>query len=596
MNNKQSLYTKYRPQTFDQVVGQTVVKEILVNSIAKNKINHAYLFFGIRGTGKTTLARIFAKAINCSIRDERNNPCNNCDICRSITNGSALDVIEIDAASNNGVDEIRQIKENTSYLTSAAEYKVYIIDEVHMLTKAAFNALLKTLEEPPRNTIFILATTEMQKIPQTVLSRTVILNLEVMSDEDIKQGLKVVLDGENVKYEEEAIDYIVMTASGSLRDGISALETTLLYNDELSTKNVILALGLIEKDQISNLLATDRQKLVNIIDETDKDPSKLAVLIMEVVVEQLKNGQYENSNFLNKLIKVSNTINDPLLLKIALKSAILSENVSHNSTREQISNVSRETHSNEEIVENVDNEVENEEINNFEEESGKLSNEPSEEISIDTDEKTLEFIIEEEEVSHNIVEEEKEEEVVENSPIQEEKPNLAEQQTPQPKIDVDDLNVITDYVDINNYMYIIKNNDSLEFEKANTRWRHINNYISSVDFKEVVATIANTKPLAATDKTLIVGFHSDNQINEFKRISMKPILFEFLGKILSQYKFVLPVNEETWAKLLKIKDNFEPTGNFNDVTLNINDIMESTAEIKRKQLNDLFGEENVKHE
>ena len=596
MNNKQSLYTKYRPQTFDQVIGQSIVKEILVNSIAKNKINHAYLFFGIRGTGKTTLARIFAKAINCSMRDEHNNPCNNCDICKSITNGSALDVIEIDAASNNGVDEIRQIKENTSYLTSAAEYKVYIIDEVHMLTKAAFNALLKTLEEPPRNTIFILATTEIQKIPQTVLSRTVILNLEVMSNKDIKQGLKVVLDGESVKYNEEALDYIVMIASGSLRDAISALETTLLYNDKLSTDNVILALGLIEKDKISSLLANNRHELVNIIDKTDKDPAKIAVLIMEVIVEQLKNKQYDNSNLLNKLVNLSNTINDPLLLKIALKSAILIENVSQDYIREKISNVSRETIPNNEIVENVKNEVKNEKISNLDEKSGKLFNEVNQENSIDLEEKTLEFIVESKEVSHNNKEIKTKDNIVENSSILEKKPSLTQQQTSQSKIDTNKLNIITDYVDINNYMYIIENNDPLEFEKVNTRWRYINNYIGSVDFKEIVSTIANTKPLASTDKTLIVGFHSDNQIKEFKRVSMKPLLFKFLEKILSQYKFVLPVNEETWSKLLRLKGNFKPNGEYSDITLKINDIMESINEIKKQKLNNLFGEENIKYE
>lgn len=615
MNNKQSLYTKYRPQTFDQVVGQSIIKEILINSISKNKINHAYLFFGIRGTGKTTLARIFAKAINCNDRDENNNPCNKCDTCISITNGSALDVIEIDAASNNGVDEIRQIKENTSYLTTSAEYKVYIIDEVHMLTKAAFNALLKTLEEPPRNTIFILATTELQKIPQTVLSRTVILNLEVMSDDDIKQGLRVVLDGEGTKYDEEALDYIVMTASGSLRDGISALETTLLYNDELSVQNVILALGLIDKDQISNFLATDRKRLVEIIDETDKDASKLAILIMEVVVEQLKNGNFENSNFLNKLVKVSNTINDPLLLKIALKSTILSENVSPTSIRVENSNVSRETNLNEEHVEKEDKVEKEIEISNVDEESGKLSNEVTGEFTYTDGEKTLEFILDDEEVSHNEEVQFEDKTIVENSEVLEENvieetninnsndnidknvvPNLAEQQTPQIKVNKDEFNIITDFVDVNTYMYVIKNNDSIEFERSIARWRHINNYIGSLDYKEVVPNIANTQLLAATKKTLIIGFHSENQINEFKRISMQPILFEFISNLLGDYKFILPVNEETWAKLLAAKDQYQPNDKFTDVTLKIDDIIETTAEIKKKQLNDLFGEENVKYE
>lgn len=576
MNNKQSLYTKYRPSNFNQVIGQNVAKDILINSIAKNKINHAYLFYGIRGTGKTTLARIFAKAINCS-NLENNNPCDNCDSCVSITNGSAFDVIEIDAASNNGVDEIRTIKENTSYLTTSANYKVYIIDEVHMLTKAAFNALLKTLEEPPKNTIFLLATTEMQKIPQTVLSRTVIINLEVMSDEDIKEGLKVVCDGEGINYDEESLDYIVMVAGGSLRDGISALETTLLYNEELSVENTINALGLIKRSEIERMITNNVTELIDNIDKTDKDPRKLSLLILEVLMDLIKSGHTKYVDILNSIINSSNTIKDPSLLKIALKSSFYGVNVSHETLKENGS-VSRETEPIEEIVvENVEIEenitleipVENTKVKMVKETETPINTE-----SNDTQGDNL--IVEKNEE----IEKKSDNTIVENKPI----------------IKEDELNVITDFADVNNYMYIIKKNDSTELSKATGRWRHVDNYIATIEYKEIVATLVRTQPLAATDKTIIVGFHNESQINEFKRISLTPLYFKFIKEIIGEYKFILPINSDSWSKLMAIKDQTELREIHTDISVNPNDFIISDNESQNNKLTELFGEGNISHE
>lgn len=576
MNNKQSLYTKYRPSNFNQVIGQNVAKDILINSIAKNKINHAYLFYGIRGTGKTTLARIFAKAINCS-NLENNNPCDNCDSCVSITNGSAFDVIEIDAASNNGVDEIRTIKENTSYLTTSANYKVYIIDEVHMLTKAAFNALLKTLEEPPKNTIFLLATTEMQKIPQTVLSRAVIINLEVMSDEDIKEGLKVVCDGEGINYDEESLDYIVMVAGGSLRDGISALETTLLYNEELSVENTINALGLIKRSEIERMITNNVTELIDNIDKTDKDPRKLSLLILEVLMDLIKSGHTKYVDILNSIINSSNTIKDPSLLKIALKSSFYGVNVSHETLKEN-GYVSCETEPIEEIVvENVEIEenitleipVENTKV--------KMVNETETPINTELNDTQDDNLIVE---KNEEIEKNSDNTIVENKPI----------------IKEDELNVITDFADVNNYMYIIKKNDSTELSKATGRWRHVDNYIATIEYKEIVATLVRTQPLAATDKTIIVGFHNESQINEFKRISLTPLYFKFIKEIIGEYKFILPINSDSWSKLMAIKDQTELREIHTDISVNPNDFIISDNESQNNKLTELFGEGNISHE
>lgn len=222
----QALYRKYRSQAFDEMVGQEVVATTLRQAVASGKISHAYLFSGPRGTGKTSAAKIFAKAMNCPNQVD-GEPCNDCYICQSITEGSLEDVIEIDAASNNGVDEIRDIRDKSTYAPSLATHKVYIIDEVHMLSTGAFNALLKTLEEPTENVVFILATTELHKIPATILSRVQRFEFKAIQTLAIKNHLAVVLDKEAVAYEDTALAMIARRAEGGMRDALSILDQAL---------------------------------------------------------------------------------------------------------------------------------------------------------------------------------------------------------------------------------------------------------------------------------------------------------------------------------------------------------------------------------
>ena len=222
----QALYRKYRSQTFGQLVGQEVIATTLRQAVEQGKISHAYLFSGPRGTGKTSVAKIFAKAMNCPNQKE-GEPCNECYICEAITNGSLEDVIEIDAASNNGVDEIRDIRDKSTYAPSLAPHKVYIIDEVHMLSTGAFNALLKTLEEPTENVVFILATTELHKIPATILSRVQRFEFKSIKTPAIQDHLKAVLDKEGIDYEEEAVAIIARRAEGGMRDALSILDQAL---------------------------------------------------------------------------------------------------------------------------------------------------------------------------------------------------------------------------------------------------------------------------------------------------------------------------------------------------------------------------------
>ena len=227
----QALYRKWRPQKFEDMVGQTAVTKTLKNAIIHHKTSHSYLFTGPRGTGKTSAAKIFAKAINC-LNPQDGEPCNDCLLCKGITEGTIGDVIEIDAASNNGVEEIRDIRDKARYAPTQATYKVYIIDEVHMLSTGAFNALLKTLEEPPKNVIFILATTEPHKIPATIISRTQRFDFRRITNDEIIQRLRYILEQEEIAYEEEALSVIARCANGGMRDALSLLDQVISFSDD----------------------------------------------------------------------------------------------------------------------------------------------------------------------------------------------------------------------------------------------------------------------------------------------------------------------------------------------------------------------------
>ena len=219
-----ALYRKWRPQRFEDVVGQRAIVTALKNQITANRVGHAYLFTGVRGTGKTTCAKIFAKAVNC-LHPVNGDPCGECEICKGIDNGSILDVVEMDAASNNGVDDIRDLRDETAYTPSACKYKVYIIDEVHMLSTAAFNALLKTLEEPPAHVIFILATTEIQKVPATILSRCQRYDFTRIGPEDIARRVEYIASEEKLELSPDGAELIARLADGALRDALSILDT-----------------------------------------------------------------------------------------------------------------------------------------------------------------------------------------------------------------------------------------------------------------------------------------------------------------------------------------------------------------------------------
>ncbi len=282
-----ALYRKYRPKTFDEVVGQDHITKTLKNQIVSGRVGHAYLLNGGRGTGKTSSAKILARAINC-LNPNDGNPCNECEICQAALNGSLTDIVEMDAASNNSVEDIRAIRDEVNFLPTVAKYRVYIIDEVHMLSIGAFNALLKTLEEPPEHVKFILATTEPQKLPATILSRCQRFDFKKLSAEYIKYRLNYICEKDNINIEEDALNTISVLAEGAMRDGISILERCLQENAQNITNEQVKELVGLPKIKsvnniLNNILDYDIEKSLETVNNVLADGKDILNLIWEII-------------------------------------------------------------------------------------------------------------------------------------------------------------------------------------------------------------------------------------------------------------------------------------------------------------------------
>ncbi len=307
---KLAYYLKYRPQTLDELIGQDNVKSVLKGAFQNNKLSHAYLFVGPRGTGKTSTARILAKMVNCQ---DKNPPCNKCEICTSITDGSNLDLIEIDAASNRGIDDIRSLRDRIKLSPTSALKKIYIIDEVHMLTQEAFNALLKTLEEPPSHALFILATTEVQKVPQTILSRVQRLDFKLATMAELNQALERIAKQEKLELDSEVVQVLVQKADGSFRDGVKLLDQVSSSGNKITLdqlKDSIRSSGFEDLIQILDSLTEKNATLalgqVNKLMENGADPKEAILSLMELLrklvfvkngLEQLVQPSYSDSRY-----------------------------------------------------------------------------------------------------------------------------------------------------------------------------------------------------------------------------------------------------------------------------------------------------------
>ena len=353
----QALYRKYRPKTFDEISGQEVIIQILKNSIINNKISHAYLFAGPRGTGKTSIAKIFSRTINCE-NPVNAMPCNKCVYC---TQNNDIDIIEIDAASNNGVDEIREIKEKVNLVPALGKYKVYIIDEVHMLTISAFNALLKTLEEPPKHAIFILATTEPHKIPATILSRCQRYDFKKISESKIYEKLKYIIDQEKITINDNAIKEIARLSDGGLRDAISILDQVIAYsNNDITEEDIHNINGTLTQYQLEEFInAIFNNNLKFILDSLEKydENGKNLVKLTEEIILFLKNilinknidieenmyTKYKEKVTNDKLYKLIKELNDSIYemkkasnVKLILELSFIKELESKKEVKEEL--------------------------------------------------------------------------------------------------------------------------------------------------------------------------------------------------------------------------------------------------------------------
>ena len=397
----ESLYRKYRPKRFDELVGQDHVKRVLMRAIEEGKVSHAYIFAGPRGTGKTTTARILAKALNCENRQGAE-PCGMCYACKAIDEGTFMDIVELDAASNRGIDEIRKLREAASFRPIEGKVKVYIIDEVHMLTKEAFNALLKTLEEPPEHVVFVLATTNLEKVPATIISRCQVLEFRNLSEELIYKRLKEIAEKEEIKISDDALRFIAKRSMGGMRDALTMLEQTWKFaGNEIILKDVEEALGLVGvetvKRYINAIVSSDVNEIVNVIEDVYRSGKDLSVLVQETIdylLERISSGKYEYVSLSKDLLSILKDLkffeNKKLYLKTASIAICRNLNFSLKTVEkdEEKANKSKIDHK----------EVEKEEQISIDKEKSKKEK-VGEEITSDEIKKVIEYLKEEGDLS-----------------------------------------------------------------------------------------------------------------------------------------------------------------------------------------------------
>lgn len=557
-----SLYIKYRPKNFDQVSGQKIIKQILINSILENKINHGYLFYGIRGVGKTTLARIFAKSINCKNRNESYNPCNNCDSCNEINNFSSFDVIEIDAASNNGVDEIRDIKDKSNYSTTKSPYKIYIIDEIHMLSKSAFNALLKTLEEPPEKTIFLLATTEINKIPETVLSRLIILNLETLSEKEIFAKLNEIAIKENASFSDDSLKYVAKIANGSLRDAISYLETIFLYSKELNEEKITKILGILPDSLLEKYL-DNKEKMVNFVQKSEIDFKNFLLILINYLTDQILEGNLKYQKLLNNLINLSINVKDPYLLKLSLINIFIGGSYS----KEKETFLNKEAEKLVEEKEDYDflEQKENDNINDLN--NDELIDEIDDNVNLDQNDD-----IEDEKISSLSIEKE-ESLIIDDDPLSSQEREIEEAKTKEienfileskfnnlntdfeiKKIKItegkDEKSVITDFVNIKHYLTVLFEFDKKKTQKFIDRFNYLSSYINKKFVKKYVSCLLEGKILVSSkDSIIIFGLPNSQQYTTFKAFSLEEGFLNFIKELFGENVILLPILSSDWNKL-----------------------------------------------
>lgn len=549
----QTLYRKYRPKTFELVYGQDVIVKTLKNVIKNDKLSHAYLFTGPRGTGKTSSAKLFAKAINC-LNNKDGDACNECENCKSFNNNSNPDIIEIDAASNNGVDEIREIKNKVSLVPSMSKYKVYIIDEVHMLSIGAFNALLKTLEEPPEYIIFILATTEPQKIPATIISRCQRFDFKSISHDKMKQCLENIISKENISIDDGAIEEIINNSKGGMRDAIGLLDQASAFcNNNIIANDIEELSGNISIKQIRTFLSNIMQKEYNVIFDSISNYSsngKDFALICEKIINYIREGILykkkintdkildEDKNIFDKLsdtdlydlidylsdtlVKVKNSYQKELTFEVQMiqmidkifnKESNVSREISINEIKVENTNVPRETSINEIKVENI--------------------NVPRETLKIENK-------------TDSVIEELKN-------------------------------------VRINN---ILRNATKQNITFIKDLWPNINEYLINEKYKMVAGMLVNATPVAASKKGIIITLPLESSISRIEKEYDNSK--ELLNEIYNENYKVVYISEQYWKK---VRPKFvEKAKNGELQIIDESEVLDKLKKINDKNLVEEFNE------
>lgn len=555
----QSLYRKYRPKTFDQIVGQKSIIKILKNSIVNNKISHAYLFSGPRGTGKTSTAKIFAKTVNC-IHLINGQSCEKCERCIEINSGMAVDIIEIDAASNNGVDEIRELRNNIKLSCSSLKYKVYIIDEVHMLSTGAFNALLKTLEEPPEHVIFILATTDPQKVPSTIVSRCQCYNFTQIAINDIVDNLKSISKKEGLEIDDEVLAKIALYSNGGMRDALGLLEKVSLYDDNITVEQFENLCGFVTSDDITKfidcLFSDDTKNIVNIIDNQYLSGINL-ITFFNQIIDRMRDALISDIDDVNKVqknVRYINCINEacnaiknstnPRSIAIALIVKEMLNDVSFSSKNAQIDLKASVSNESSVSINSVDNHI--------------IS---KKEISVDN---TISVDYDNSKIENSSVEKSKNEIIIKNDVI------------------------------INNTFASASKQKLFDLKE---KWKTLNEYILDNEYGSTVSSLLDANICAVGDDSIILSFFYSSLVNRAKDMYFSFI--NVLNKLLNMDLNIAFITSEEWQEekkkyIEKIKSGYQyQKSDENPIIVNNNEKKDSKSLV---EADIIFGEDIVEYE